>query len=114
LLKLTTILLRCIPAFFRSPSRQSIVELGLRFQLRRRGRAVRITPADQSRNVSIILSTHAAPAPELNGAIRVFMSRDRVVGFGRELVGPRRRSVSRTIGSIVRLCKRVVFAVGLS
>ena len=49
LLKLATIFLRCIPAFFRSRSRQAIVELALRQQLAtfaEKGRRPRITPAD--------------------------------------------------------------------
>ena len=49
-LKLTTIFLRCIPAFFRSRSRQAVVELALRQQLvtfGQKGRRPRITPADR-------------------------------------------------------------------
>ena len=50
LLKLATIFLRCIPAFFRSRSRQAVVELALRQQLAtfaEKGRRPRITPADR-------------------------------------------------------------------
>ncbi len=50
LLKLLTIFLRCIPAFFRSRNEQVIVELALRQQLAtfaERGRRPRITPADR-------------------------------------------------------------------
>jgi hypothetical protein len=50
LLKLTTIFLRCIPAFFRSRNEQVIVELALRQQLAtftEKGRRPRITPADR-------------------------------------------------------------------
>ena len=49
LLKLATISLRCIPAFFRSRSDQAIVELALRQQLAtfaQKGLRPRITPAD--------------------------------------------------------------------
>ena len=49
-LKLTTIFLRCIPAFFRGRSRQAIVELALRQQLAtfaEKGRRPRISPADR-------------------------------------------------------------------
>ena len=49
-LKLTTIFLRCIPAFFRGRSRQAIVELALRQQLAtfaEKGRRPRIAPADR-------------------------------------------------------------------
>jgi hypothetical protein len=49
LLKLATIFLRCIPAFFRSRSKQAIVELALRPQLAtfaEKGRRPRITPSD--------------------------------------------------------------------
>jgi len=51
LLKLATISLRCIPAFFRSRGDQAIVELALRQQLAayaQRGPKARITPADRS------------------------------------------------------------------
>jgi len=50
LLKLATILLRCIPPFFRSRNEQAIVELTLRQQLAtysQKGRRPRITPADR-------------------------------------------------------------------
>ncbi len=50
LLKLTTISLRCIPALFRSRSKQAIVELALRQQLAtfvQKGSRARITPADR-------------------------------------------------------------------
>ena len=50
LLKLATILLRCIPAFFRSRNKQALVELALRQQLAsfaRKGRRPRISPADR-------------------------------------------------------------------
>jgi hypothetical protein len=50
LLKLTTIFLRCLPAFFRSRSKQAIVELALRQQLAtfaEKGRRPRIAPADR-------------------------------------------------------------------
>ena len=50
LLKLLMIFLRCIPAFFRSRSKQAIVELALRQQLAtfaQKGRRPRITPADR-------------------------------------------------------------------
>jgi putative transposase len=50
LLKLATIFLRCIPAFFRSRSKQAIVELALRQQLAtfaEKGRRPRITPSDR-------------------------------------------------------------------
>ncbi len=50
LLKLATISLRCIPAFFRSRSKQAIVELALRQQLAtfaEKGRRPRIAPADR-------------------------------------------------------------------
>jgi len=50
LLKLATISLRCIPAFFRSRRKQAIVELALRQQLAtfaQKGRRPRITPADR-------------------------------------------------------------------
>lgn len=54
LLNLVTIILRCVPAFFRSRSRsrsrQAIVELALRQQLAtfgEKGRRPRITPADR-------------------------------------------------------------------
>ncbi len=50
LLKLTTIFLRCIPAFFRSRSKQAVIELALRQQLAafaEKGRRPRITPADR-------------------------------------------------------------------
>jgi len=50
LLKLATIVLRCIPAFFRSRSKQAIVELALRQQLAtytQKGRRPRTTPADR-------------------------------------------------------------------
>ncbi len=50
LLKLATIFLRCIPAFFRSRNEQVIVELALRQQLatsKEKGRRPRITPADR-------------------------------------------------------------------
>ena len=49
-LKLASIFLRCIPAFFRSRSRQAIVELALRQQLAtfaEKGRRPRIAPADR-------------------------------------------------------------------
>jgi hypothetical protein len=49
LLKLTTISLRCIPAFFRSRSKQVVIEFVLRQQLAtfaEKGRRPRITPAD--------------------------------------------------------------------
>ena len=51
LLKLASIFLRCIPAFFRSRSRQAIVELALRQQLAtytQKGRKPRITPGDRA------------------------------------------------------------------
>ena len=51
LLKRLTIFLRCIPAFFRSRSKQAIVELALRQQLAtfaQKGRRPRITPAGRS------------------------------------------------------------------
>ncbi len=51
LLKLATIFLRCIPAFFRSRSRQAIVELALRQQLAtytQKGRKPRISPTDRA------------------------------------------------------------------
>ena len=57
LLKLATIFLRCIPAFFRSPSKQAIFELALRQQLAtfaEKGRRPGITPAD--RGFWVILS----------------------------------------------------------
>jgi len=50
LLKLATIFLRCIPAFFRSRNEQVIVELALRQQLAtftEKGHRPRITPADR-------------------------------------------------------------------
>jgi len=50
LLKLASIFLRCIPALFRSRSKQAIVELALRQQLAtfaEKGRRPRITPADR-------------------------------------------------------------------
>jgi len=50
LLKLASIFLRCIPAFFRSRCRQAIVELALRQQLAafaQKGRRPRINPADR-------------------------------------------------------------------
>ena len=50
LLRLATIFLRCIPAFFRSRSRQAIVELALRQQLAtfaQKGRRPRMTPTDR-------------------------------------------------------------------
>ena len=50
LLKLATIALRCIPALFRSRSKQAIVELALRQQLAtfsEKGRHPRITPVDR-------------------------------------------------------------------
>ena len=50
LLKLATIFLRCIPAVFRSRSKQTIVELALRQQLAafaQRGRRLRITQVDR-------------------------------------------------------------------
>ena len=50
LLKLATIFLRCIPVFFRSRSRQAIVELALRQQLAtytQKGRKPQIAPADR-------------------------------------------------------------------
>ena len=56
-LKLTTILLRCIRAFFRNRSKQAIVELALRQQLAtfaEKGRRPRIAPAD--RGFWVILS----------------------------------------------------------
>ncbi len=51
LIKLVTILLRCIPAFFRSRNEQAIVELALRQQLAtyaQKGPRPRITPADRA------------------------------------------------------------------
>jgi transposase InsO family protein len=51
LLKLATISLRCIPAFFRSRGKQAIVELALRQQLAtfaEKGRRPRIAPADRA------------------------------------------------------------------
>ena len=51
LLKLTTIFLHCIPAFFRNRSKQAIVELALRQQLAtysQKGRRPRIAPADRT------------------------------------------------------------------
>jgi hypothetical protein len=50
LLKLATIALLCMPAFFRSRSKQAVVELALRQQLAtfaEKGRHPRITPVDQ-------------------------------------------------------------------
>jgi hypothetical protein len=50
LLKLTTIFLRCLPAFLRSRSKQAIVELALRQQLAafaKKGCRPRITRADR-------------------------------------------------------------------
>ncbi len=50
LLKLAMIFLRCIPAFFRSRTKQAIVELALRQQLAtftEKGRRPWITPADR-------------------------------------------------------------------
>jgi transposase InsO family protein len=50
LLRLATIALRCIPAFFRSRSKQAIVELALRQQLAtfsEKGHRSRITPTDR-------------------------------------------------------------------
>jgi hypothetical protein len=50
LLELTTIFLRSLPAFFRSRSKQAIVELALRQQLAmfaEKGRRPRIAPADR-------------------------------------------------------------------
>ena len=50
LLRLVTIALRCVPAFFRSRSKQAIVELTLRQQLAtfgEKGRRPRIAPADR-------------------------------------------------------------------
>lgn len=49
-LKLATIFLRCIPALFRSRSKQAIVEPALRQQLAtfaQKGRRPRITPVDR-------------------------------------------------------------------
>jgi transposase InsO family protein len=49
-LKFTTIFLRCIPAFYRSRSKQVVVELALRQQLAtfaEKGRRPRITPVDR-------------------------------------------------------------------
>jgi putative transposase len=51
LLKLATISLRCIPALFRSRSKQAIVELALRQQLAtysQKGRRPQIAPADRA------------------------------------------------------------------
>ena len=51
LLKFVTLLLRCIPAFFRSRNNQAIVELALRQQLATfalKGRKPRITPVDRA------------------------------------------------------------------
>jgi hypothetical protein len=51
LLKLATILLRCIPAFIRSQNKQALVELALRQQLAtytQKGSKPRITPADRA------------------------------------------------------------------
>lgn len=50
LLKLATIALRCVPAFFRSRSKQAIVELALRQQLAtfaEKGRRPWINPSDR-------------------------------------------------------------------
>ena len=50
LLRLVTIALRCVPAFFRSRSKQAIVELTLRQQLAtfaEKGRRPRIAAADR-------------------------------------------------------------------
>jgi hypothetical protein len=50
LLKLATILLQCIPAFFRSRNKQALVELALRQQFAtytQKGPKPRITPADR-------------------------------------------------------------------
>jgi hypothetical protein len=50
LIKLATIAIRCVPAFFRSRRRQAIVELALRQQLATfagKARRPRITPADR-------------------------------------------------------------------
>jgi hypothetical protein len=50
LLKLATIFLRCVPAFFRGRSRRAIVEEALRQQLAiyaEKGRKPRITPVDR-------------------------------------------------------------------
>ena len=51
LLKFVTLLLRCIPAFFRSRNNQAIVELALRQQLATfalKGHKPRITPVDRA------------------------------------------------------------------
>jgi transposase InsO family protein len=51
LLRLTTIFLRCIPAFFRSKKRQAFVEIALRQQLAtysQKGRRPRIAPANRA------------------------------------------------------------------
>ncbi len=51
LLSLATIFLRCIPALFRSRSKQTLVELALRQQLvtyAQKGPKPRITPADRA------------------------------------------------------------------
>jgi hypothetical protein len=51
LLKLLTVFLRCIPALFRSRSKQAMVELALRQQLAtfaQKGRRPRITPVDRT------------------------------------------------------------------
>jgi hypothetical protein len=50
LLRLATIFLCCIPAFFRSRNEQALVELALRQQLAtytQKGRKPRITPGDR-------------------------------------------------------------------
>ncbi len=51
LLKLATIFLRCIPAFFRGRRKQAIVELALRHQLATfalKGRRPRVSPTDRA------------------------------------------------------------------
>ncbi len=51
LLRLATIFLRCVPAFFRNRNEQAIVELALRQQLAtfaQKGPKPRITPVDRA------------------------------------------------------------------
>ncbi len=65
LLRPATIFLRCIPAFFRSRSRQAIVELALRQQLAtfaEKGRRPQITPAD--RGFWVLLQHEPNPSGE--------------------------------------------------
>ncbi len=56
LLKLATVFLRRIPAFFRSRNKQALVELALRRQLAtytQKGQKPRITPVDRAFWVSL-------------------------------------------------------------